>query len=59
MILLEFSDWPSVWGWFAVDMLKVVLVREARVDQKAKVKRGSRSETRLEGHPWRRKTWSK
>ena len=52
MDLLAFSAWPSVWGWSAVDMLRVVPVNLVRAVQKSAVNRGSRSETMEEGQPW-------
>ena len=54
MVLLAFSACPSVWGWSAVDMLRVVPVRVVRDCHRSAVNRGSRSEMMEEGHPCRR-----
>src|SRR5437773_5187256 len=56
---LRASDWPSVWGWKAVDILLFRILYAQTSLQKSDVMRESRSETTPLGVPKRHSTCSK
>src|SRR5436189_5565729 len=56
---LRASDWPSVWGWKAVDILLFRILYAQTSLQKSDVMRESRSETTPLGVPKRHSTTSK